>query len=261
MTVVIPVWDHYVELLADAVESVRRAAGQVPILIVDNASQTPVPDLREASLIRAPQRLTVGAARNLGLEQVQTEFVLVLDADDMLLPWTLNLLCSRLQRDPSLAIGASSIFDGGTNARHRTPRRFVSRLTRWPRAFAVAHSIWSLVPIQGCAVMRTAHARQAGGYADADWADDWVLSVSLAFRGGVHVSERLGRYYRQTKGSISRRPKAARELAAGARLVRQRIRSDPEIPAWMRVALPIVALLQLATIYGLRPAYWRLPRA
>jgi glycosyltransferase involved in cell wall biosynthesis len=261
VTVVIPVWDDYVKFLPDAVESVSRAAGQFPILIVDNASRAPIPDLPGTTVIRAPRRLTVGGARNFGLVRVRTEYVLVLDADDMLLPWAARLLCSKLEQDRSLSMGAMSIFDGGTNGRHRTPRRFAARMTRWPRAFALAHAIWSLVPIQGCALLRTQEARQAGGYADADWADDWVLSVSLAFRGGVHVSERLGRYYRLTAGSISRQPKTSGELAEGARLVRQRIRSDPEIPAWMRAALPLVALLQLAAIYGLRPAYRRLARA
>src|SRR4051812_11396853 len=85
VTVVIPVWDSYVEFLGDAVESVRRNNPNAPIVVVDNASSTPVPQLSASTVVRSPRRLSVGAARNLGLEQVTTQFVVFLDADDMLL--------------------------------------------------------------------------------------------------------------------------------------------------------------------------------
>ena len=68
--------------------------------------------------------------------------------------------------------------------------------------FALLDCIWSLFPIQGCALMRTDQVRAAGGYADADWGDDWVLAVSLAFRGRVEVHDRLGRRYRDNPGSL-----------------------------------------------------------
>src|SRR4051794_19651989 len=89
-TVVIPVWDEYVRFLPDAVGSVARDAPGTPILVVDNASTIPVPDLPGTSVVRSDRRLTAGAIRNLGLEHVKTKYVVVLDADDMLLPGTLD---------------------------------------------------------------------------------------------------------------------------------------------------------------------------
>src|SRR3954454_21500289 len=168
VTVVIPVWDDYVEFLDDAVESVRRNSPQAPIVVVDNASSTTIPQLEGCEVLRSERRLSEGAARNLGLERVTSEYVVFLDADDMLLDGTLELLVERLAADPALAVSASSILDGETGERHRTPRRFVPALARWPRVFSMLNSIWSLLPIQGCAVLRTDQVRAAGGYADTD---------------------------------------------------------------------------------------------
>jgi glycosyltransferase involved in cell wall biosynthesis len=255
VTVVIPVWDDYVQFLPEAVESVRRDSPRAPIVVVDNASATPVPALPGTAVVRTPRRLTAGAARNLGLERVESEYLLVLDADDMLLPGTLGFLRHRLAADPSLAVSATLILDGETGERHRTPRRFVPPFARWRRTFAFANCVWSLLSIQGCALLRTAQVRDAGGYPDADWGDDWVLAVSLAFRGRVEVNERFGRYYRATPGSLWRRPRASRELLASARLVRERIRTDPAVPRWGRALLPLLAVLQLAAVYLVRPVY------
>jgi glycosyltransferase involved in cell wall biosynthesis len=254
-TVVIPVWDAYVQFLAEAVESVLSDAPETPVMVVDNASTVPVPELPGTHVIRTDQRLTVGAARTLGLEAVRTEHVLVLDADDALLPGTLGFLESRLEAAPDLAAACVSILDGATGERHRTPRRFAMRLARHPRLFAFLHSVWSLYPIQGCAIMRTTDALAAGGYPDTDWGDDWVLSVSFAYRGKVELSEHLGRYYRPTPGSIWRRPRTACDLAASARLVRDRIRTDPGVARWVAALLPLIALLQLTAVYVARPLY------
>jgi glycosyltransferase involved in cell wall biosynthesis len=255
VTVVIPVWDDYVAFLPEAVESVKRNAPAAPTVVVDNASTTPVPRLPGSTVIRAPRRLSAGAARNLGLEQVATEYVVFLDADDMLLSGTLEFMCSRISADPSLAIFVTSVLDGETGERHRTPRRFVPALSRRPRVFALTNCVWSLLPLQGCAIMRAAEVREAGGYADADWGEDWVLGVSLSFRGRVEVNPRLGRYYRATPGSLWRRPRPSSELRASARRVRERLRSDSGVPAWARALLPAIALFQLVAVHVVRPVY------
>jgi glycosyltransferase involved in cell wall biosynthesis len=255
ITVVIPVWDDYVPYLQEAVDSVAPDAEAVSIVVVDNASTPPVTPPPGASVVRASRRLSVGAARNLGLDQVDTKYVVVLDADDRLLPGTLEFLRARLDTDSSVSVAATSILDSATGERHRFPRTFVPRLARWRRMFAVIDCIWSLFPIQGCALLRTAEVKEAGGYPDSDWGDDWVLAVSLAFRGRVEVHNRLGRYYRHIPESLWRRSRPRSDLVASARLVRQRVRSDPAIPTWTRTLLPAITLLQLAAVYVLQPAY------
>lgn len=261
ITVVIPVWGTYVSYLRTAVDSVRRNSPDVPIVIVDNASEQPVTAPPGTSVIRAPQRLTVGGARNLGLNHVVTEYVLVLDADDELLPNTLDFLRSRLDADPSVSVATTSIIDSHTGTRHRFPHRRLTRLSRWPGTFALLHCVWSLFAIQGCALLRTEQVRAAGGYGDADWGDDWVLAVSLAFRGRVEMHERVGRSYRDTPASLWRRGRRAAEMVASARLVRQRLRQDSAVPGWVRASLPLVAALQLAAVYLVRPVYRVFERA
>ncbi|SRR5581483_2083990 len=257
VTVVIPVWDDYVEFLGDAVESVRRNDPGAPIVVVDNASSTPVPQLDGTEVLRSARRLTEGAARNLGLECVTTELVMFLDADDMLLDGAIEFMRGRIASDPGLAVSAVSVLDGGTGERHRNPRRFAMRLARRPRAFALANCVWSLLPIPGSAIVRTDAARAAGGYADSDLGEDWDLGAALAWRGRVEISERLGRYYRSHDGSAGRRARSARQLRASARRVRERIRRDPAVPAWAKSLMPLVAALQLAAVYVARPAYLR----
>jgi glycosyltransferase involved in cell wall biosynthesis len=255
VTVVIPVWDGYVGFLPDAVESVRRNSPDIPIVVVDNASSNAIVDVPGFELVRSRERLSVGAARNLGLERVATEYVAFLDVDDMLLEGSLEFLRARMEADPGLTVSGASILDEETGERHRAPRRFVSQLVRWPRLFALLDSIWSLLPIQGCALLRTSHVRQAGGYADADLGEDWVLTVSLAWRGRVELSDQLGLYYRAGEDSTRRRSRKAGELRGSARRVRERLRRDPEVPAWARFLLPAIALLQLAAIHLARPVY------
>jgi glycosyltransferase involved in cell wall biosynthesis len=247
-----------VRYLSEAVESVRRNAAEAPIVVVDNASPTTVPQLDGTEVVRSSARLSEGAARNLGLERVGTEYVLFLDADDMLLDGALGFMEGRLAGDAGLAVCATSILDGETGERHRNPRRSSSRLAGWPRVFALANSIWSLLPIQGCAVLRTKQVREAGGYADANLGEDWDLAVSLAWRGRVEISERLGRYYRTTEESTGRRARTPAELRANARRVRERMRRDPAVPRWARATLPVVAMLQLALIHVARPLYLRM---
>jgi glycosyltransferase involved in cell wall biosynthesis len=253
VTVVIPVWDHYVGFLEEAVKSARANVAEARVIVVDNASEVPVPELDGVTTLRSPSRLSIGAARNLGIQHVQTPYVLNLDADDRLLPGALEFMLSELETDPSLSVCAMSIMEDG-GRRHRTPRRFVSRLVLRPALFAVVDSIWSLLPI-GCALLRTEQVREAGGYADAEWGEDWVLAISLVFRGRVEVSHQFGRFYRLTENSLSESANRHRELVSSARLVRKRIRADRGVPRWARAALPGIALLQMAAIWVARPAY------
>jgi glycosyltransferase involved in cell wall biosynthesis len=255
VTVVIPVWDGYVQFLPEAVASVVDDAPGVPIVVVDNASRVPVPELPGTELVATATRLTVGGARNVGLDAVATEYVVVLDADDKLLPGALELMRSRFAADPALALCVTSILDAGTGQRHRAPRGFVKRLARRPLLLAVLNCVWSLFPIQGCAMARAAQAREAGGYGDAEWGDDWVLAVSLAFRGRVVVSDHLGRWYRATPDSVSDRSRASRDFVTSAHLVRDRLRVDPAVPPGIRALLPALALVQLFAVFVARPVY------
>lgn len=248
-TVVIAAWGGYVGTqLSEAVESVRDQDRRARILVVDNASDVHVPELAAVETVRSQRRLTLGAARNLGLDSVETPYVLFWDADDVMLPGTLGVLEEALDLDPSLVAFGAAIIESPSGKRHRWPRPWVRHLLRWPSLFAFLDGIWSLYPTTGATIMRTASVREAGGYAATDSGQDWVLGVSLAFRGGVGWTERPGRVYRIHDQSVTARHASFRNLVQKARAVRERLRSDAGLPRWVRSMLPIVQIGQYFAI-------------
>lgn len=251
-SIVIPVWDDYVgAALDEALRSVCSQDVDVParIIVVDNASETPVDARHQAVVIRSPRRLTLGAARNLGLQEVRTPYVVVWDADDVMLPGTLALLEREIEAHPAFAAYATAIIEA-SGSRHRWPRRWVASLMRLPAAFALLHCIWSLLPTTGSTIMRAELLRSGGGYSDADSGDDWVAGVSLVFRGRIGWSEHPGRLYRLHDQSIWPRHMDVRHQRRHARDVRARIRSDLAIPMGVRATLPVIWLGQHLAILG-----------
>lgn len=249
-TVVIPVWDDYVsERLEQVVQSLRaQQKPPPPIVVVDNASAVPLPPLRGAWVVRAPARLTLGAARNLGLTRVDTPYVIFWDADDVMLEGTVSFLETAITSNPSFVAYAIGIVEEHSGRRHRRPRRWVGRLVRAPHAFALLHAMWSLYPSTGSTIMRTDAVRAAGGFSDADSGDDWCLGVSLAFRGLLGWSERPGRLYHVHPGSMMAERTSPPDLVRDASVVRERIRSDPGVPRWARRSLPLLGVGQRAAI-------------
>lgn len=249
-TVVLAVWDDYVsEWLEEAVADLRAQDAATSIVVVDNASVVPLPAFPDVSVARSPRRLTRGAARDLGLAAVSTPYVVMWDVDDVMPPGTLSFLEASISSDPRLAVFATAIVELPSGVRHRWPRRWVAGLVRVPALFALLNCVWSLYPTNGGTIMRTELARSAGGYGDAESGEDWFLGVSLAFRGRVGWSERPGRAYRlHDQSNWARHATNVRYQLAHARAVRNRIRADAGLPAWLHTLLPLIALGQYAAI-------------
>jgi hypothetical protein len=256
VTVVIPAWgDRYVETLPRAVSSVRAQGDDISIVVVDNASEPAVPDVPGTVMVRSESRLSAGAARNLGLASVATDYVVFLDADDELIEGALDALLAGITGSEAVAVYSLSLLEAETGIRHRSPRQAVGRLVRAGRLFAALSAIWSLYPIQGNAVMRTRWVRDSGGYADSSGGEDWVLAVSQAFRGRVILDSRPGLLYHGQAGSLWRRTRGTRDLLAAAGRVRERLRHDPAIPRWVGRLSPAFAVAQTALIVLIRPLY------
>lgn len=249
----VPAWGDYAgRPLAEALDSLRAQDLPARVIVVDNASEPPLGAIDGAEVIRTPARLTVGAARNLGLEAVRTPYVLFWDADDLMLPGTLRFLHERIAAEPDAVLVAASILEGDPPVPHRWPRRWTYPLARVRGLFALGHCVWSLFPATGSALMRTDAAR-AMGFGDANSGEDWVLGVSLAFRGRVILETRPGRLYRRHEGSLWSTQRAAPQLVVHARAVRERIRLDPASPLWVRSLLPLIAFLQVFAVRVVRP--------
>lgn len=255
VAVVIPVWDDYVRFLPEAVASVVCQGQASEVIVVDNASAVAVPALEATRVIRSERRLSTGAARNHGLAAVSAPLVVFLDADDVMLPGSLAALAGGIRSRPGAAAFVMAILDGDTGRRHRSPRPLARRLAGRPRLFAAANSAWSLLPTQGATIMRTADARDAGGYADRAQGEDWALGTSLAWRGRVSFSAQPALVYRW-RGDSPGRSGAAGTLLANARCVRARLREDRAVPDLARRLLPVVAVGQWTAIVVVRPV-WR----
>ena len=91
---------NYGRYLREAVDSVLAEGAKV--VVVDDGSTEAVPELpSEVELIRQENQ-GVARARNIGIARVQTPFLLVLDADDRLMPGALGKLREPLEADPEL---------------------------------------------------------------------------------------------------------------------------------------------------------------
>lgn len=248
-TIVIPVWgERYSSLIGAAIRSVREQAPDAPILVVDNAGSDPLSGSDSARIIRLEDRVSVGRARNVGLEAVQTEFVLVLDADDTLEPGALERLAAPLRANPDLVAVVGRVLDGDGD-RHRLPRRFAPLLARLPRLFAVINASWLLFPIQGCAMYRATIGRDCGGYGDTHEGDDYELAVALATAGRISFIGDVVRHYRDPHEGLGVPPDNA-SLLRRARAVRGRLARH----RWGRWAEPFVIVAQYIAIYAVRPA-------
>ena len=253
VSVVVPAWGDYAGSgLAEALASLAAQDLRARVIVVDNASEPPLDATPGADLIRSETRLSVGAARNLGLEHVDTPYVVFWDADDLMLPGTLGFLRDRIAADPGVVLVAASIVEGDPPVPHRWPRRWTYRFARFPRAFALADCVWSLFPTTGSSIIRTAAARETG-FGDANSGEDWLLGVSLAFRGRVILETRPGRLYRRHATSLWETQRSGRQLIVHSRSVRARLRHDPAVPKWLIPLVPVVALMQFAAVGLVRP--------
>jgi glycosyltransferase involved in cell wall biosynthesis len=251
---VVPVWGGYDEFLDESLPGLLEQEEVDEVIVVDNASATEVAhDDERVVIVRSGTRLSCGAARNLGLEHVRSPLVVMWDADDLMLPGSLAFLSRPFAEAPDLVAHAAAILDP-PGQRHRWPyRSSVWLLGRHPRLFAFLNSMWSQYPTTGATVMRTEVVRQAGGYPDAESAEDWGLGASLVWRGRVAWSERPGRVYRKHDRSVLRRHSTVNHLLEHARAVRSLLRADAAVPAWCKRALPLMRLGQYVVIFGVRP--------
>ena len=247
VTVVIPVWGSYVDLLGDAVASVHAQGVPARVIVVDNASSPRVPAMDGVEVARSEVRLSRGGARNLGLSLVATEYVLFLDADDLLLPGALTRLVAAFDRRPDCAALAGSIVDSD-GARWRTPRRLAIGLARWRRPFAWLNAVWMLTPTQGCAIMRTAAVREAGGYADASSGEDWPLAASLAFRHDIAFDPAPALIYRARSDSRGPGHAPPGTLLSNAAQVRRRLRDHPNVGGGSNALAALAAAQAFASL-------------
>jgi glycosyltransferase involved in cell wall biosynthesis len=262
VTVVIPWWDRPNEWLLAAIESVREQQIPTRIIVVDNCSEMPLPPLDGVEVVSMATQGTVGAARNFGLTFVESETVVFLDADDLLLPGSLCFLTDLLFRRPDAVgvQGAQLLWFPETGDPERAdpwpyPWMRVSQraLMNRRRAFAFLFATRIFYPIHG-ALLRTDAVRDAGGFGDARHAQDWELAISLALRGGLVLARHATYVYRRPSSittlhaelhTMRLRPR----MAVRAR-IRRRLFNDPQSDGWLRSRAARCALFAVHWVHN-----------
>ena len=262
ITVVIPAWNLGAEL-KEAVASLREQDPRPKVLIVDNASDTPLPKISGTRTLRLPQRVTIGEARNAAINQVDTPYLLFLDADDRLLPGALARLHETLSEEPQAVAAAGQILDWNpaTDARQPAwyPPNYVYALNRFPGLHAWWNSVRYCTIVVG-ALIRTDAARRVPGFPNLNYGEDWAFSALLAFRGRIILTRDPSKLYRldpapkrETLGSNKKH--LAPAYRRGMREVRRRLWRGG--PVWVRPLLPLIWLLQYVLLAG---KLWRARR-
>jgi glycosyltransferase involved in cell wall biosynthesis len=257
--VVVPVWDAYVRPLVDvALPSILSQEPTAGVWIVDNASTEMLPtSLTHTSdavvrVIRSRRRLTVGAARNLGLAAVTGPWVVFWDADEAMPPGLLALLLDQARRFPCAVAVTGDVRHATTGRRYLFPPQWARPLSRHPSLFAVATMVRLIYPVIG-ALIRTETARRGGGFADSDTGEDWLLGAQLAIRGRVRFADAVVREYEPRRGSLSHAGRSIRQVVVRRRRLRKLLGDDDSLPPWVRRALPLIAAAHVVDVGVFRP--------
>jgi glycosyl transferase family 2 len=266
LTAVIPWWQDNSDepldrrgLLKKCIESLCRQEMVGPkIILVLNASPIEPPSLVGVQIVRTKNRVTVGEARNLGLQEVRAPFVIFCDADDLTADNSLSWLLAKLEQDPELigiAGGNAYIVEpGGTVTRHPHPQGWVYRISgsRW--LLAAANAARCCVPIANTTVFRTDAFRLSGGFGASNRGEDWEAGVALLMLGHIlMVQTPITHIYRPWgETRLSRAPRPLSEALAMTARVRRRILRDPNSVWWLRWATILPVLWCAHLLYALQ---------
>jgi glycosyltransferase involved in cell wall biosynthesis len=200
VTVVITCF-NYGRYVLEAVASALREGARV--VVVDDGSTEPLPELpADVELIRQ-ENDGVARARNSGLARAETPYVLVLDADDRLIPGALEALRKPLEADPRLGYAYGRMrFFGEWKGELRFPPYD-------PFKLLYRHTIGL------SALARHALFEQTGGF-DPTFKqfEDWELWVHALAHGweGKQVDATILDYRKHERSKVSRDRPAYRQV-------------------------------------------------
>jgi glycosyltransferase involved in cell wall biosynthesis len=166
VTVVIPTHNRQ-SLLPETIDSVlRERSVDLEVIVVDDNSEDGTIDFLQShpdSRLR-PIRLSPGrggsAARNVGLSEVRTPYVMFLDDDDLVRAGAIPRLLSALEKHPAaiLSGGAFITFGGARKEIRQMTTRFTVEMPFW------REELWGWNIQPGAGIWRTPVVRDMGGW-------------------------------------------------------------------------------------------------
>jgi glycosyltransferase involved in cell wall biosynthesis len=206
ITVVIPVWNRDKEL-RECVASIKAQKVPHRILLVNNASDSPLPKFQGVKELTLPKRTSIGQARNAGLAAVTTKYVYFMDADDLLLPDALEHVYRRITAEPGCVLAASGLYDWNPVTDNKKlaplPRRYTIWIHRWRALFGAINAIRYSALVVGSALLDADAARRVGGFPDINYGEDWAFSAGLVFQGPVSLDQHPIKLYRMDPGETT----------------------------------------------------------
>ncbi len=194
----------------------------------------------------------VAAARNAGLASIRDELnetnaVMFLDADDLLLPHAMSLLTEELRKrsEAVAAYGTARYVDSEGNlirpgelenlvrARPLAAGRSLTFDTASKSTTFESLAIWNCVTTPGMALIRGDALRRVGHFDGlCSPAEDWDFWLRVSREGPLVFSDQTVLEYRQHFGTLSRNRRAMR--AARASVERKTMRDPRTSPAQRR---------------------------
>ena len=204
VTVIIPLY-NYARFVTEALDSVAsQTLADLDVIVVDDCStddsaavasrwmEEHAARFRRAMVLRHLVNGGLAATRNTGFGHGDTEFVLPLDADNLLLPTCLAKLTRSLAS--SRAAFAYCLVERFLTPAGEVPEPFLMHVHPWrPEVLGKGNKIDAMV------LHRVSAWRQAGGYSLSmpcqGW-EDYELWFRIARMGGhgLHVPQILARY-------------------------------------------------------------------
>lgn len=215
VSVVVPCYNH-AQYLPQAIRSLQRQTMEDwEAIIVNDASPDNTAEVAASlaegdsrvRVVTNPKNLYLAGALNAGIASTRGRYIVPLDADNQLEPWTLELLSSALDADRGIhiAYGAARFVleDGETPDQSVAP----DGVSGWPNDFSFRGQMLHRNQIPSTCMYRREAWERSGGYRrrcrTAEDAENWTRMASLGFVPSK-VTSRPTLIYRQVADSMSR---------------------------------------------------------
>lgn len=228
VSVVIPCYNQ-ARYLPDAVASVREQSNRpLECIVVDDGSTDGTSDVAAelGALVVRQTNKGVSAARNAGLAIARGEFVVFLDADDVLLPDALARGARALTAQPEVAAVVSRCEVMAEDGTTIPARHHAIETSNLYRGWLSRNFVWT----PGAAMFRRTALAELGGFCvDYGPAADYAIYLRLARDGRIAYLPGYSVRYRQHSTSMSRDPAL---MLRATQLALQRESRDA--PSWAR---------------------------
>lgn len=214
-SIIIPTYNHG-HVLADAIECALRQTAPVEVIVVDDGSTDDtvrvlggVTDGRLKVILRSHSGPS--EARNAGLDAALGEFVMFLDADDLIAPDKVEKQLAQFTPEVGWVLCDVRIEDAARGGRVTTASAqygyAAKNLGGWIRSkLEPANFIPIMSPLVRASVL------QGVRFSDDQAPEDWYFWLQVAERARVRYLPEVLATYRHGKTGRSRVPKAARAI-------------------------------------------------